>query len=106
MQGNIVAAGVKEQLEDRGEIKKAIADSAYKGILLFTDAGRIIGEIVEKKAMGGRFRVLQKRWVVERKFAWLGNYRKLSKDYEKTVCMSKAMILITTIVITINKLIA
>ena len=28
------------------------------------------------------FTVLKRRWVVERTFAWLGNYRRLSKDYE------------------------
>ena len=28
------------------------------------------------------FTVLKRRWVVERTFAWLGNYRRLSRDYE------------------------
>ena len=28
------------------------------------------------------FTVLKRRRVVERTFAWLGNYRRLSKDYE------------------------
>ena len=118
-QGNVVAAGVtsagvhdkmgaasiKEQVEDRGSVKKVIADGAYKGVPPFTAGGRMEWEIVEKKATGGRFKVLPKRWVVERTFAWLGNYRRLSKDYEKTVCMSKAMILMTAIIITINKLV-
>jgi transposase len=29
------------------------------------------------------FRVLPRRWVVERTFAWFGSYRRLSKDYER-----------------------
>ncbi len=28
------------------------------------------------------FEVESKRWVVERTFAWIGKYRRLSKDYE------------------------
>jgi putative transposase len=28
------------------------------------------------------FAVLPKRWIVERTFAWLGNYRRLAKDFE------------------------
>ncbi len=35
---------------------------------------------------------LPKRWVVERTFAWLGRYRRLSKDYEKRVDTSAAMV--------------
>jgi putative transposase len=29
------------------------------------------------------FRMLPKRWVVERTFSWLSQYRQMSKDYEK-----------------------
>jgi putative transposase len=29
-----------------------------------------------------RFTVLKRRWVVERTFAWIGRYRRMSKDYE------------------------
>lgn len=28
------------------------------------------------------FKVLPRRWVVERTFAWIGRYRRMSKDYE------------------------
>ncbi len=38
------------------------------------------------------FAVLPRRWVVERSFAWLGRYRRLSKDYEALTATSAAMI--------------
>jgi putative transposase len=41
------------------------------------------------------FVVLPRRWVVERTFAWLGKYRRLSKDYEALPETSEAMIYAT-----------
>lgn len=36
--------------------------------------------------------VLPRRWVVERTFAWLGRYRRLSKDYEALPATEEAWI--------------
>ena len=36
---------------------------------------------LEEKPSG--FQVLPRRWVVERTFAWLGQARRLAKDYER-----------------------
>lgn len=38
------------------------------------------------------FQVLPKRWIVERTFGWLNQYRRLSKDYELLPEMSESMI--------------
>ena len=38
------------------------------------------------------FRVLPRRWVVERTFAWLAQSRRLSRDYERLPAVSEAMI--------------
>lgn len=117
-EGNVMAAGVtaasvhdkagaqtlQDDVEDLQRVKKVIADGAYQGVPSFNANGRIQWEIVEKKATGGRFKVLPKRWIVERTFAWLQNFRRLAKDYEKTLHMAKAMILMSAIVITLRKL--
>jgi putative transposase len=38
------------------------------------------------------FQVLPRRWVVERTFAWLGRWRRLSKDYEELPVTTEAWI--------------
>lgn len=49
-------------------------------------------EIVPKPPGQKGFVVVARRWVVERSFAWIGRYRRLSKDYEYHVETSQAMI--------------
>jgi transposase len=39
-------------------------------------------EIVKRSDAGKGFVVLQKRWIVERTFSWLGRCRRLAKDFE------------------------
>ncbi len=39
-----------------------------------------------------KFEVLPRRWVVERTCAWLGQSRRLSRDYERLPATSEAMI--------------
>jgi putative transposase len=72
-----------------------LADGGYAGKFVHWAEGwyfRVI-EIVKRTALD-RFVVLPKRWIVERTFAWLGKYRRLSKDYETLTECSEAMILI------------
>lgn len=116
-QGNVVAAGVtsafvhdktgarvlKDDVEDRPRVKTIVADGAYQGAPAFDRAGTINWHIVERTEKG-KFTPLPIRWIVERTFAWFINYRRLIRDYEKTVVMSRAMLLMTAIHITLNKL--
>ena len=48
--------------------------------------------IVKKDENLKTFKVLPKRWIVERTFAWLDNCRRLSKDYERKTSSSEAFI--------------
>jgi len=50
------------------------------------------------------FRVLPRRWVVERTFAWPGQQRRLSKDYERLCATSAAWIYLTMIRLMLRRL--
>ena len=75
------------------------ADSNYAGWLVhlvqYLASWTLV--IVKKLAQQEGFVVLPKRWIVERTFAWLGKYRRLSKDYEFRPESSEAMILWATV---------
>ena len=49
-------------------------------------------EIVKRSGEVKGFELLPHRWIVERTFAWLGRYRRLSKDYEEQPASSEALI--------------
>jgi transposase len=52
----------------------------------------LVLDIVLPKDSGKAFVPQTRRWVVERTFAWLGNYRRLSKDYEHLPASSETFI--------------
>jgi len=72
---------------------KVWADGAYARLVEW--AQRLMGwdVAVVKRPEGSKgFVVVPRRWAVERTFAWLGRYRRLSKDYEFRVESSEAFI--------------
>jgi putative transposase len=70
------------------------ADQGYEGSLGAQTMNRlrIRLSIVRRSQYEKRGQVARRRWVVERTFAWLGRYRRLSKDYEFLPQSSRAMI--------------
>ena len=91
-------------------LKKLWVDSAYQGAELQEIAARkgIDLEVIKRPTgririynekweaewikLERKFTVLPRRWVVERTFAWIGKYRRMSKDYEYLAKTSEMMI--------------
>ena len=61
-------------------------------------------EVKARPAGTKGFTPLEKRWVIERTNAWHGRYRRNSKDYERSVESSTAMIQISHIHLMLNRL--
>ena len=83
----------------RLRLLKIWADGGYRGSLVdwCEQQLHITLEIVSPAPDQVGFQVLPRRWVVERTFAWLGNYRRLSKDYEECPRSSAGMIYLASI---------
>lgn len=78
------------------------ADQAYSGDLASWLWGlrpwrKVRLEMVKRPEGSKGFLLLPRRWIVERTFAWLGRYRRLSKDYEYLTQTSETMIRIAMI---------
>ena len=83
--GRPFQAWCKQQLNWRVEVvKHGWADILKHGVWLPADAPTPV--------IPSGFHVLPRRWVVERTFAWLGFYRRLSKEYEYLPESSEAYI--------------
>ena len=100
---------VLEKLAGRfPRLERIWADGAYAGKLVdwAKDFGQWVLEIVKRSDDAVGFELLPHRWIVERTFAWLGRFRRLSKDYEVLIETSKAMIHVAMIRLMIRRLAA
>ncbi len=87
-------------------LKLIWADGGYAGQLIgwtWTVCRRVL-EIVKRSDDVTGFKVLPKRWIVERTFAWFGRYRRLSKDYETLTESSEAVIYLAMIHVMVRRL--
>jgi putative transposase len=50
------------------------------------------------------FTLLPKRWIVERTFAWIGRYRRMSKDYEFLTHTQESFIKLAIVITMLKKL--
>ena len=78
-------------------IKKFCGDKGYRGTFVIDVFWGFALDVDISERVTPKFEVLPKRWVIERTFAWLNNYRRLSKDYEIAVESAEAMIVIASL---------
>jgi putative transposase len=85
------------------------ADGGYAGQLIawvraLRKRNAVRLEIVKRSDDVKGFKVLPRRWVVERTFGWLGRQRRLSKDYEYLTDTSETMIYVSMIGLMLRRL--
>jgi putative transposase len=66
--------------------------------------GKQAEEKAKREAGKKKFKVIKWRWVVERTFAWLGRYRRNSRDYEKLPQTSESMLKISSMQLMLRRL--
>jgi transposase len=87
-QGAIEA--IKAHQEALSEVQAVLADSGYTGEPFANQVAELLSAQVQiaKRHQLHTFKVLPKRWVVERTFAWLQKYRRLWKNCERSLLNS------------------
>jgi transposase len=75
----------KRKYSSRSIVNAIIADGGYRGKLLADTLKATLGCELEVELRPdecpSKFQVMPKRWIVERFFAWLENFRRLTIDY-------------------------
>ena len=91
----VAGCGVfEEAIEKYPSLKGVCADAGYRKTMVeFVE--RVLKKTIEiSELITPGWAIVAKRWVVERTFAWLGNFRRLSKDYEIAVVTAENMVMI------------
>jgi len=81
-------------------LRHVFADGGYAGTKLqtaLTSLGRWIVQIVKRSDTARGFRVLPRRWVVERTLAWLNRNRRLAKDFEALAETATAWLMLASV---------
>ena len=90
------------------QLRKLFADAGYQGPKFRTAIGKVLPrlsiEIVKRSDQVKGFKVLPRRWVVERTLAWLGRCRRLAKDLECLTQNALAFVRLASIRLMLRKL--
>ena len=107
----VAACPLSERLDRTNypRLRKVWVDSKYHNYALYAHLKEHVDgtwelEVVSRPPKTKGWVLLPKRWVVERTFAWLGRYRALSKDYERTPASAEGMVYVSMIHVMLRRL--
>lgn len=100
---------VIEKMEHKfPRLQKILADGGYQGSLgdwVAEKFGWVVEVVLRPDECPAKFPVLPKRWIVERSFSWLENFRRLSMDYEYLSETAETMVQLAFIQIMLKRFI-
>lgn len=87
-------------------IKHVFADGGYSGDKLAADlaAQRVSLEIVKRTDKEGGFKLIRRRWVIERTFSWLRRNRRLMAHYETIAMIAEGFAKLAMIAVMLKRL--
>jgi len=87
-------------------VKHVFADGGYLGDKLAADlaAQRVGFEIVKRTDKEGGFKVVRRRWVIERTFSWLRRNRRLLAHYEALAIIAEGFAKLAMISVMLKRL--
>jgi transposase len=88
-------------------IQRVFADGGYSLVGKADQTLQTLGDYVlhiVRRTDFSSFKVLPKRWIVERTFAWLETNRRNAKSYERKTCTAEAIVQLSAIRLMLNRL--
>lgn len=102
---SVAGCGVfEEALKKYSSLQGVCADAGYRKTfeLFVQNSLKKVVEISARITPG--WAILAKRWVVERTLAWLGHFRRLSKDYEIAIKSAENNVMIAHCILLLRRL--
>jgi transposase len=96
---------IKKNKKNLSKVKKILADGGYTGKPFFEKVNEVLSTEIEiaKRNELHKFKVIPKRWIVERSFSWLEKCRRLWKNCERKINSSLHMIILCFVRILVKR---
>ena len=97
---------LKKHNDNLSQVQNILVDAGYAGEKFANSVAEILGCTVEavKRSEIHIFKVIPKRWVVERSFSWMDKCRKLWKNCERYLHTSLQMMVLAFSVLLVKRL--